>query len=573
MWGPSDRNGAQQSWREAAFAQLTEWLLHGLVDFDFISESLFEQQTPLDAIGKSLPVGKCRYDVVIVANCRTLRKSTVERMETFVERGGKVMWAGEKPTYVDVAKTPFQVGGQDVPFTRWDLLRSLEPHRDVRVTAQGIDTQSLFYQWRDDGDQQFVFICDTERTDAVRTIIELRDSWDVTVMDTQDGSEWAIDSRKHSGWTTLEWTFQPCGSVLLRLERRSAEARIAGCQPDYEDGYNQASKTILKSVQLSEPNVLLLDRATWQLDDGEWHPREEVLKIDNLVRQQLALPLKKDAFPQPWSRKPHEREPIATLRLRLVFISHTALTGAQLAVENLEDTAVSFDGQTLDRDHIGWFVDEDIRTIRLGDFGPGEHLIELKIAFGVMTPIERVYLLGGFGVRVFGDTAVIEGIDMHAVRFGDFTRQGLPFYAGNIAYTTEFEVEDNTPVILQIHDFEGPAVTCVVDGEVSRAINMSLPPHIADVGNLAPGRHTAEFTLYGNRENAFGAIHMPTGGTDYWNPNAWRGDQNFWQDEYNLKPMGIMSAPVVRRKAKREYLVPVRRRHIEQPGWFLPPRH
>ena len=42
------------------FKKLTEWLLFGLIDFDFISESLWESQTPDDALlsDEAFSVGK-----------------------------------------------------------------------------------------------------------------------------------------------------------------------------------------------------------------------------------------------------------------------------------------------------------------------------------------------------------------------------------------------------------------------------------------------------------------------------------------------------------------------------------
>ena len=43
-------------------------------------------------------------------------------------------------------------------------------------------------------------------------------------------------------------------------------------------------------VSLSEPNVLLLDHAAYRLNDEEWQPAEEVLRIDNLLRQRLGVP-------------------------------------------------------------------------------------------------------------------------------------------------------------------------------------------------------------------------------------------------------------------------------------------
>ncbi len=57
----------------------------------------------------------------------------------------------------------------------------------------------------------------------------------------------------------------------------------------------------LKRIELSEPNVLVLDYAEYQVDGGEWENQEEILRIENIVRRRLNLPQKLEAFRQPWS--------------------------------------------------------------------------------------------------------------------------------------------------------------------------------------------------------------------------------------------------------------------------------
>lgn len=71
------------------FKKLTEWLLFGLIDFDFISESLWKSQTPDDALlsDEAFFVGKVKYETILVPNCLTLRSSTLERLKVFQKKG------------------------------------------------------------------------------------------------------------------------------------------------------------------------------------------------------------------------------------------------------------------------------------------------------------------------------------------------------------------------------------------------------------------------------------------------------------------------------------------------------
>ena len=59
---------------ERQFEEVTEWLLFGLLDFDYICESLL-QEMPEGNDGK-FQVGEMAYDAVVVPGCVTLRRET-----------------------------------------------------------------------------------------------------------------------------------------------------------------------------------------------------------------------------------------------------------------------------------------------------------------------------------------------------------------------------------------------------------------------------------------------------------------------------------------------------------------
>lgn len=59
-WGNKEQTQGLGDEMDERFKKLTEWLLFGLIDFDFISESLWESQTPDDALlsDEAFSVGK-----------------------------------------------------------------------------------------------------------------------------------------------------------------------------------------------------------------------------------------------------------------------------------------------------------------------------------------------------------------------------------------------------------------------------------------------------------------------------------------------------------------------------------
>ena len=75
------------------------------------------------------------------------------------------------------------------------------------------------------------------------------------------------------------------------------------------------------AYSLDEPNALVLDTATWQLDGGEVHTATEILKIDQAVRRHFGLEVRGGEMVQPWYAEKFHGEPpvLGTLTLRFTF--------------------------------------------------------------------------------------------------------------------------------------------------------------------------------------------------------------------------------------------------------------
>ena len=86
--GPLDSSGAERAGREERFTNLTNWLLQGMIDFDFVAESLLPDQTDSSS-GARFGVGEMQYEAVVVPGMRTMRSTTVDRLEAFVAAGGR----------------------------------------------------------------------------------------------------------------------------------------------------------------------------------------------------------------------------------------------------------------------------------------------------------------------------------------------------------------------------------------------------------------------------------------------------------------------------------------------------
>lgn len=543
-WGPGDQTAARRAQMDEQFARLTETLLFGLIDFDFLCEDLLPSQCP--AAGNPLRVGEMAYDAVIVCRSRTLRRTTVERLEAFQQAGGRLIFVGECPDHVDAlpscAVKPLFERAVRTDFDELSILDALEPVRELDVRnwkAQRADT--LVYQLRRDGDHGWLFIAngknpvspDVDPSPKLR--FSIKGEYRLTEYDTLTGEIRPLAAEYVNGHTVFERVWHIHDSLLLKLE--------AGCSkelPAAEKRAAGAPELLLRPVEitLDEPNMLLLDMAEWALDDGGFRPLEELLRLDNAARTELGIPLRRKEVVQPYLIAPEKTEHTLTLRFRIP--SEIEVSAPLLAMEEPENARIAFNGRSVSSESNGWFVDRAIRTVALPSIMPGENLLEVRVPIGRRTHLEYLYLLGDFGVRVCGvEKTVIPPI--RKLGFGSVVPQGLPFYTGNVNY--HFDVDVQGELVIRVPHYRGGLVKVLVDGE--DAGNIAFSPYALSLPQLSPGRHRITLKLYGTRQNGFAQLHHTQGIYFYQSPNSWRSAGDLWTYEYQFKPMGILKSPEI----------------------------
>lgn len=545
-FGPEEQTANIREHLEHNFDSVINWLLFGLIDFDFIAESLLPEQSVVE-VKDLFNVGKCSYDVVIVPECKTIRKTTLDRLNAFAKGGGKVIFMGDTPKLVDalLSKDVIKLARQcvSIPFSQTDLMEKLELIRTVDIrNSNGVRADKYLYQMREVGDVKWLFIANGKKVttpdvtypDTIKIIIN--GNYSVKLYDTLDGTNHVLPAERKNGKTIILYTIYQHDSLLLHLQESITK------NVEVEDNKNKYSLSkVLRGaypITLSESNVLLLDQAEYKLDDEAWQPLEEVLRIDNILRQKLGFPLKMDAYAQPWTNKENLNSEEHILRLRYTISSKIEVIGAKVAVECPHNMKLTLNGTSVSNKADGWYTDESIRTVPLPLIPGGVNILEVTMNFNHSTNLEWAYLLGDFGVEVYGDTAgIIEPV--RELSFGDWTHQGLPFYGGNVTYHHTIELE-NAFYELEISKYRAPLLSIGVNGEEKGKIVFA--PYKLPLGNLK-GHNTIDITVFGNRVNSFGALHNCDENCTWFGPSAWRSEGMSYSYEYQLKKCGILSAP------------------------------
>ena len=128
-----------------------------------------------------LRVGNASYRTVIVSNMLTIRPTTLKLLDEFISAGGKVIFAGELPQYVNAVRSdaPAELSkrGTVIQYDETSLVAAVREGSDwyVSVTdSEGKNEKSVFVQVRRDfGDGGFAFVLLNIDRDRPRTELTL----------------------------------------------------------------------------------------------------------------------------------------------------------------------------------------------------------------------------------------------------------------------------------------------------------------------------------------------------------------------------------------------------------------
>ncbi len=545
-WGPEEQTNLVRSAMEANFHNVTDWLLRGCIDFDFISEALLPDLC--ESANAPLKVGKMSYDVIIVPECETLRSTTLERLEAFCEAGGKLIFMGDAPKYENACPSErpkkLYATSKVISFNRAALLSALEEYRYIDVrTSDGALSRNLIHQLREDTNGRWLFLshCDEPYNKDVATCchyhVRVKGKYEPKLWNTLTGHTEAVRYDYVGEDTVIYLSLYDYDTALLFLSNTTNAINYN--YPIVKPHWGKQIKTpSTVKYSLSEPNVLLLDKARFALGDGELEDEEEILRLDSILRSRLGLPLRVSSVAQPWVIE--KQTPRWSVTLEYTINSDVDVEAPILALEDPECTEIIFNGERVAYSDLGYYTDIAIRKTALPPIRKGKNTLTLKLPFDERTDVECCYILGDFGVSVVGQHAKITTLPQ-TLYFGSITEQGLPFYGGVVTYHIPLSFECDTDVMLRVPHYRAAVITA--DWSKERLATVAYPPYEAHLGCLSEGEHIIKLNAYISRHNCFGNIHSADAKLSWLGPDCWRTRGSSWTYEYRLLPEGILSSP------------------------------
>lgn len=534
--------------QQSGYENITKWLLYNTLDFDIISENALPELS--EAANGEIRVGKMTYELVFIPPVETLRSTTVKVLEQYAKNGGRIVFFGDCPRFVDgrisEAANNLYRKSKKIRLCETDVLHEAEPVRDITVMkSNGERTDNIIYQLRKCSDGLWLFASRAEKmgktsykrrqTEPEKIIIEIKGMYYVELYDTIAGEITAADFNINDNKTTIKCDMYANDSILLKL---SYDANVLNNKNTV--GKNKICEIRFDNeveYKLSEPNVAILDFGRYSIDGFAFSKKTYILDADAELADDSGI---KRSQVQPYILQKNENN--STVYLQYEFESTIDVNDAWLAIERAEDSRIFLNSEQVDMNICGTYIDASIKKVKLPKIQAGKNTIRIETVISETKYIEPCYLLGDFGAELAdGMFRIIP--KREKIEFRPLSHVGMPFYGGDVIYKTEIETPDCTAKF-HVTDFGAHCVRVYADGEDIGLI--ALAPFCIEK-RLKKGRHIIEFLCRGNRNNTLGPIHNSRmNDPDYYiAPDAWNSRCEFFTNGYFLQNTGILSSPII----------------------------
>ena len=545
---------------ERRYAQLFHYLTDHQIDFDYGEEEMMSRMASVDTVDGTpvLRVGQATYKTVIVSNMLTIRPTTLALLKEFMAKGGKVIFCGDAPAYVNAIASdePAKLAAQGIviPYDEEALVSAVRENacEFVSITnGEGECEKAVFAQVRKDfgGDGYAVVVLNTDRgqpREDLTLAIKAPAGYAVEEWDLENGTRY--DASALAG--EVNGTYY----VSMDLEAAGTRCFVLTKTPDQLPAVTEyetvASETLTGEFPYAahEPNVCVLDWCKWRWKGQEWHDEAEALWTDRQIRSDIGIEWRGGGMLQPWYAKLNDTKKYGELQLSYEFyIDEMPEFDIILAGERPELNQYKINGVELHNDDINDFwVDDCFKKMKI----PAEALklgrneVTIDVTFMRTTNVEALYLVGVFGVKVDGKKRTIVGTP-GLIGCDNYAAYDLPFYTGNMEYILtpeDFEnilgdaAKDADRIVLTPKEFTGGCVKVVAAGKTTV---LGWDPYEADVTEAYKNGLPISVIVEGVRTNVFGPLHEVDKPAGACGPGNFVTGGSAWTDDYSLLKSGL----------------------------------
>ena len=547
---------------EQRYAQLFHMLADNQIDFDYGEEQIMRDKWSLDtdADGAALlRIGHATYRTVLVTNMLTIRPTTLAILKAFQEAGGKVIFAGDLPAYVDAvasdAPKALAASCTRVGFDEGEIVSAIRAASHCYASVTGVDGTSdkaVFVQVRCDVDQEgsaAAVVLNTDRQNAHKGLVlhvAAAGGMSVEEWDLESGARYAAKATYENGIAHIACDLEAAGTRCFVLTKQADETLTV--LPEYAEKQTLEITEAEFAPIMDEQNVCVLDFCRWRWANGDWSDCAEALKIDQQVRSAVGIERRGGEMLQPWYAKLHYTQKYGEIELEYEFFIDELPQGRVfLAGERPETNAYSINGVALEnRDINDFWIDDCFKKMYVPDgaLQLGRNTVNIKVNFMRTTNIETVYLVGDFGVALSDINKRTLVSAPERVGLGNYADYSLPFYTGSMTYRIlpemyrGLEIDEGDRVVLSAKFTGGCFKVTTQDGCTQVC---GWDPYQADVTEAVKKGQSIDLCVVGTRKNVFGPLHEIPAIAGACGPGNFVTGGAGWSDAYSLIDSGAKS--------------------------------
>ncbi len=534
---------------ESVQEELLVELYGAQVDFDVGDEFIMEELGGVE--DGRLIVGEREYELVVVPpGMQNWTSSTLELLRVYLEAGGHIVSGARAPGFVDGRPSEAPGGLAEDYSGQWetaagvpDLVEAVRRRVPPRFSAPDGSPLPKGLCWRrselPDGGVLY-FLCNPwgEPLEAeVQTEIP-----HLTALRTETGRTIRLQTEVEEGRAVASLSLAPhehalwlntAEPVKSAVGARPATGRSVQLEPG---GIERLAENVLVvdycdletgGKRFEETSTLRADRRNWRLQGFAGNPWQGAHQYKRTV---IDRPIDTDSgFAVSYRFSVDEDLP------------ESARGSLRVAVERMWLYSLSLNGRPLDQDEAGRWFDEQVRALPVGRFvRPGENVLTLTAEpFHMLCEIMPVYLLGDFALRP-GERG-FRVAPTEPLERGDWTGQGMPFYADAVRHSFSFELAASCGALrVRPGEWKGSVISAGLDGQ-SQGVIYSHHEALEVEGGFEPGEHQLTLEVVGNMRNLMGPHHAEG------LPGPWTWIQGPDQmppgAEYRLEASGLYGPP------------------------------
>lgn len=589
LYNPSDTKPVDKL--NDKFISMLKTLSGEHYDYDLCDESLLTKYGKVSGI--SLEIGEMSYKLAIIPSVVTLRKSTVDLLNSFLDLGGKIIGLDSIPEKVDGEKDKDETLKKF--YSRINIVDNYSFIKEVSnsinrnisiIDEDGNEIKDIYYQHRIVDTRDIYFLININKYKEYKANVKIskgkispQDSAVLHNWDPATGEISVIKIQDDGDYIICELYFPQAGSyILVKESKLSQEADL----PEYHHHHIVKEEVLLElgdnwecMKDATNLNSLTIDYCQYKTGKSKvWSDSKYVLDIQNIFEEKLKNKDRfclKYSFRTGFSKKPDK-----------VF----------LILERPEQYNIKINGIEIGYKDIGFWIDISFKKVDITNNVKlkGENYVELESRFRIPvkrnslvyvtggTEVESVYILGNFNVKgkfkqidtplkkfkkikTTGWSSAEINSDTHTGFIGkDFIlndestpdpyniiTSGYPFYAGNFVFSQEVnwnkEIEESKRIFLSCDKVD--AITLKVSINKKEIGVIVWQPYNIDIAQfLNKGKNLIEIEITNSLRNLLGPHHFKVIHPEGTGPGTFN-DKNAWVNYYTFVPFGLGRIKIV----------------------------